>query len=106
MLENFIEEMETIKLINTSYVKNSVGGQDKLETITEIIALVTNGKVRATSTTGSVEFIDYLKVHYDVGELKKGDKVEIRGSRYVVSNEPRLYDSHFRCEVVRIVWFW
>lgn len=102
MLEFFEDEMEIIKLINSSYEK--VGAkQVKKEVITEIDALVTNGRVRATTTTGNIEFIDYLKVHYDIGDLKKGDSVEIRGYKYVVSTEPRKYREHYRCEVVRNV---
>ena len=103
MLENFADEMETIKLINISYAKNEYGEMVETKTITDIEALVTNGTARATIASGGVEFIDYLKVHYDTGELKEGDKVEIKGIEYNVAKNPKIYGSHKRVEVVNIV---
>ena len=103
MLENFADEMEIIKLINLSYEKNDFGEMVETKTITEIEALVTNGTARVTTVSGQIEFLDYLKVHYDTGELKENDKVEIRGEEYNVAKSPKIYGSHMMAEVVNIV---
>lgn len=103
MLENFEEELETIKFVNISYVKNEYGEMVKTETITENDVLVTNGTARVSTNSGSVEFIDYKKINYESGELSKGDQVEINNIRYNVTTEPKNYSSHMKVEVVRSV---
>lgn len=103
MLEYYSDRLETIKLINISYVKNSYGENVESESYETIEAVINNGTAKVSTTSNSVEFIDYLKVLYEDGELKKGDKVEIRGSEYRVASEPKSYSSHMKAEVVKIV---
>lgn len=102
MLENFVDQMEEVELINKTYKKNLTGSNLPTETNIKIEALVTNGTTRITNSSGQVEFIDILKVHYDTGEVQKGDEIIIRGAKYRVAKPPRIYQEHKMVEVVYI----
>lgn len=102
MLENFVDEMEEIEIINKTYKKDLIGRNAPTETNIKIEALVTNGRARLTQSSGQVEFVDYLKVHYETGDIKKGDEVIIRGAKYRAAKPPREYQEHKMVEVVYV----